>query len=168
MNARTLTTIAVSALLLSTACDKGSGGAASTSPSSSATASTAAANTTTAPATTSAAAATSAAPAANLALAGTCTTKAGARVLTCTEYYGKLPDGIEAQCKKDDGTFVAGTTPCSTTDATGKCAHKATATANQIEVSYKTSVGDPKGSCEALGNTWTAVAADSKPDAKKK
>jgi hypothetical protein len=95
-------------------------------------------------------------------LSGTCTTKAGARVLDCTEYYGKLPDGVEDSCKKDDGTFAAGSTPCSTDNAIGKCASAGTATASKTVVSYKTSVGDAKGSCEALGNTWTALGAAKK------
>lgn len=92
-----------------------------------------------------------------MALSGSCTTKMGARMLSCTEYYGKLPDGIADSCKKDGGTFTAGATACSTDGATGKCAHAATATANTIDVAYKTSVGDAKGSCEALGNKWAAL-----------
>jgi hypothetical protein len=134
------------ASLASSACDKGSGAP----PSSSATPAAS-------PPATTAPAAAAAAP--NLTLSGTCTTKAGARMLGCTEYYGKLPDGVEASCKKDDGTFASGATPCSADSAVGKCAHAATATAKQVEVSYKTSVGDPKGSCEVLGNTWTALGS---------
>jgi hypothetical protein len=115
------------------------------------------------PGTTSAAATTAATPtaagaAANLALSGTCVTKAGARVLGCAEYYGKLPDGVADSCKKDEGTFTSGATPCSTANAIGKCAHKGTSAANEVDVAYKTSVGDAKGSCDALGNTWTALS----------
>jgi hypothetical protein len=112
-----------------------------------------------APAASAPAAAASTAPgaAAALPLSGSCTTKAGPRVLGCTEYYGKLPDGAADGCKKDGGTFTAGATACSTDSAIGKCAHTATATANQIDVAYKTSVGDAKGSCTALGNTWTGL-----------
>lgn len=103
------------------------------------------------------------APSAALALAGTCTTKAGARVLGCTEYYGKLPEKVEESCKKDEGTFVAGATRCSTVDAIGQCAPKEPgATASETEVSYKTSVGDAKGSCEALGKIWTSLGAEKK------
>lgn len=110
-----------------------------------------------------AASSTAAAAPAALALAGTCTTKAGARVLACTEYYGKLPDKVEDNCKKDEGTFVAGATRCSTVDAIGQCAPKEPgATASETEVSYKTSVGDAKGSCEALGKTWTPLGAEKK------
>jgi hypothetical protein len=136
--------------LASVACDKGDTKAA---PSSSAAALSATAPTASAPA---------AAAAANLSLSGTCLTKAGARVLGCTEYYGKLPDGVQDSCKKDDGTFASGATPCSTDNAIGKCAHAGTAAANQVDVSYKTSVGDAKGSCDALGNTWTAIAGGKK------
>jgi pyruvate/2-oxoglutarate dehydrogenase complex dihydrolipoamide acyltransferase (E2) component len=153
-------------VVVATGCEKKSEPEAATTPSASAAAPAAksAAPTATAPAaaasTTAAAAA--AAPAA-LALAGTCTTKAGARVLGCTEYYGKLPDKVEDNCKKDEGTFVAGATRCSTVDAIGQCAPKEPgATASETEVSYKTSVGDAKGSCEALGKTWTPLGADKK------
>jgi len=103
-----------------------------------------------------------AAAAANLTLSATCTTKMGARMLGCTEFYGKLPDGAADSCKKDDGTFAPGATPCATDGAIGKCAHGGTAAASQTEVAYKTSVGDAKGSCEALGNTWTALGAAKK------
>lgn len=122
-----------------------------------------------APAATTGAATTAAAAAGGkLALAGTCTTKAGARVLGCAEYYGKLPEKIEETCKKDEGTFLAGATPCSTTAAIGKCEPKdATVASSKTEVSYKTSVGDAKGSCEALGNTWTPLTAAADPKKKK-
>jgi hypothetical protein len=139
--------------VVAAACEKNSEPSAATTPSATAAA----------PAAKSAAPAvttTATAPAA-LALAGTCTTKAGARVLGCTEYYGKLPEKVEESCKKDEGTFVAGATRCSTVDAIGQCAPKEPgASASETEVSYKTSVGDAKGSCEALGKTWTALGAD--------
>jgi hypothetical protein len=79
-------------------------------------------------------------------------------VLDCTEYYGKLPDGVEDGCKKNGGTYAAGSTACDTKDSIGKCASAGTSAASQTVVSYKTSVGDAKGSCEALGNAWTAAA----------
>jgi hypothetical protein len=149
--------------VVAAACEKNSEPSAATTPSATAAApaakSAAPAVTTTATAP-AAASSTAAAPAA-LALAGTCTTKAGARVLGCTEYYGKLPEKVEESCKKDEGTFVAGATRCSTVDAIGQCAPKEPgASASETEVSYKTSVGDAKGSCEALGKTWTALGAD--------
>lgn len=106
--------------------------------------------------------ATTTAPAsgAKLALSATCTTKHGARILGCTEFYGKVPENAEAKCKTDGGTFVAGATPCTSEGAIGKCEPKAPgADASEAEVSYKTSVGDAKGSCDALGRTWTALGA---------
>lgn len=145
---RLVVAVGFAASLASSACSK------SDTPSASAVASVA--PTASAPATATAAASTAAAGAA-LTLSGSCTTKMGARMLSCTEYYGKLPDGIADSCKKDGGVFTAGATACSTDAATGKCAHAATATANTIDVAYKTSVGDAKGSCEALGNKWTAL-----------
>jgi hypothetical protein len=141
---RLVVAVGFAASLASSACSK------SDTPSASAAASVA-------PTASATAAASTAAAGAALALSGSCTTKMGARMLSCTEYYGKLPDGIADSCKKDGGTFTAGATACSTDGATGKCAHAATATANTIDVAYKTSVGDAKGSCEALGNKWAAL-----------
>jgi hypothetical protein len=72
----------------------------------------------------------------------------------CTELHGtSVPVGAADKCKGDEGTFVTGSTPCSPAGATGKCEH-----ATEIEFSYAGAVGDPKGSCEALGNTWTALS----------
>jgi len=141
---RLVVAVGFAASLASSACSK------SDTPSAAAAASVA-------PTASAPAAASTAAAGAALTLSGSCTTKMGARMLSCTEYYGKLPDGIADSCKKDGGVFTAGATACSTDAATGKCAHAATSTANTIDVAYKTSVGDAKGSCEALGNKWTAL-----------
>jgi hypothetical protein len=111
-------------------------------------------------ATATAAATSAAAPPAKLTLSATCTTKHGARILGCTEFYGKVPEKAEATCKTDGGTFVTGATPCTADGAVGKCEPKAPGSdASESEVSYKTSVGDAKGSCELLGKTWTALGA---------
>ena len=149
-----IVSIAIAASLAASACDKSEGNGASAT----ATA-TAATTATSTPQAMPAASATTAPqrPRPSRPYRAAARLKAGARVLGCTEYYGELPDGVEASCKKDDGTFASGATPCSTNNAIGSCAHAGTATASQIEVSYKTSVGDAKGSCEILGNTWTPM-----------
>lgn len=163
MSSKAKILVALVLAVVAAACDKKSepAPAAASTPSAAASPARSAPPTATAPA--AAASTTAAAAPAPLALAGTCTTKAGARVLGCTEYYGKLPDQVEERCKKDEGTFVAGATRCTTVDAIGQCAPKeAGATASETEVSYTTSVGDAKGSCEALGKTWTPLGAGKK------
>lgn len=164
MSSKAKILVALVLAVVAVACEKNEPAAASTpSASAAAPAAKSAAPTTTTTATTAAASSTAAAAPAALALAGTCTTKAGARVLGCTEYYGKLPEKVEDNCKKDEGTFVAGATRCSTVDAIGQCAPKEPGSAaSETEVSYKTSVGDAKGSCEALGKTWTPLGSEKK------
>jgi hypothetical protein len=169
MTTRHLAVFAAIAALNSVACGKKA--TAQETPTTTAASATAPAMTTAAPTMAPAATTAAAAAGAKPALAATCTTKYRSDFLRCTEYYGKLPDKIEESCKKDDGTFVAGATPCPTATATGKCEHKrATAASSMTEVAYKTSPGDPKESCELLGNTWTPLtaAAEPKVDAKKK
>jgi hypothetical protein len=83
----------------------------------------------------------------------------GARTLSCVEYYGAPPAGADASCKKDGGVYSAGATKCPSEGMTGKCEAKARAAGGvgETNISHKGSVGDPKGSCDALGNVWTAA-----------
>jgi hypothetical protein len=106
-----------------------------------------------APATTTAAAA---APV-PMTLSASCLTKYANSILSCVEYYGKVPEKAEADCKKEDGKFVTGATPCTTDGAVGKCEKPPSDGTKLVEVSYKTSVGDPKGSCEIMGHKWSAL-----------
>jgi hypothetical protein len=95
------------------------------------------------------------AAAAKLPIVGTCTISYGSRGLAaCKELHGSsVPSTAADKCKADEGTFAAGTAPCPAAGATGKCDRGA-----EIEFSYAGAVGDPKGSCEILGYTWTAMA----------
>jgi hypothetical protein len=77
----------------------------------------------------------------------------------CTENYGMVPTMAEDMCKGEGGTFTKGATPCATEGVTGKCEFKAKAAGEPGETHfyYSNAVGDPKGSCEALGAAWTAM-----------
>jgi hypothetical protein len=96
-----------------------------------------------------------AAAAAKLPIVATCSISYPNRGLAvCTELHGtSVPVGASEKCKGDEGIFVTGTAPCPSAGATGKCEH-----ATETEFSYAGAVGDPKGSCEVLGNTWTTLA----------
>ena len=69
----------------------------------------------------------------------------------CIEYHASsLPANTAEDCKKNEGIFASGATPCPPAGASGKCER-----ATEIEYSYAGAVGDPKGSCEVMGYKWT-------------
>lgn len=113
----------------------------------------------TAPAT---APATAAVTTGKLPIVATCAVRYGSHgLLVCTETHGtSVPATTSEKCKEDGGTFAAGSTPCPSDGATGKCeyAAKSTAEGARTEVFYPGSVGNPKGSCELLGAIWTSIA----------
>jgi hypothetical protein len=97
-----------------------------------------------------------AAATAKLPIVATCSISypGGRGLAVCTELHGtSVPVGASEKCKGDEGIFVTGAAPCPSAGATGKCEH-----ATETEFSYAGAVGDPKGSCEVLGNTWTTLA----------
>lgn len=96
-----------------------------------------------------------------LPIVATCTVSYGSRGLAvCKELHGaSVPAMAAEKCKEEEGTFAAGATPCPTAGATGKCERAS----GETEVSYAGAVGDPKGSCEALGATWTPMAPAAVP-----
>ena len=110
-------------------------------------------------ATTAAPSASAAAPAGNAAVVATCTTKMGARILSCAEYHGEVPAKAEEECKKEGGTFAAAATPCTSETVMGKCDPKEPGASYVSDYSYKPPVGEPKESCEALGKVWTVIEA---------
>lgn len=95
------------------------------------------------------------------AVLATCDNKFSGKHLECTENYGMVPTMAEDLCKKDGGVFAKGATPCSKDGLTGTCEYKAKnpGEPGEIHYYYPGSVGDPKGSCEALGAVWTAAGA---------
>lgn len=100
------------------------------------------------------------ASAAKLPIAATCSVSYPSRGLAvCTELHGaSVPAGALEKCKGDEGVFATGSAPCAPAGATGKCEH-----GSEVDFYYAAAVGDPKSSCELLGNTWTAMTPAAVP-----
>lgn len=79
----------------------------------------------------------------------------------CSENYGMVPTLAADLCKGEEGVFTKGSTPCPADGVIGTCDFKPKNAGDpgEIHYYYSNSVGDPKGSCEALGAAWTAKAA---------
>jgi hypothetical protein len=92
------------------------------------------------------------------AVLATCNIKALGK---CTENYGMVPTLAGDMCKSDEGTFSKGSTPCPQDGVVGTCEFKPKndGEPGEMHYYYANAVGDPKGSCEALGAVWTAKAA---------
>ncbi|MBK8259532.1 MAG: hypothetical protein IPK82_43600 [Polyangiaceae bacterium] len=95
------------------------------------------------------------------AVLATCTTMHAGKMLECAENFGMVPTLAEDMCKTGGGEFKKGSTPCPRKDMTGSCEYKAKNPGDpgEIHYYYPGSVGDPKGSCEALGAVWTGASA---------
>lgn len=98
----------------------------------------------------------------NLPVLATCTIKYPTRGLAeCRELNGMVPTLASDMCKGDEGSFSMGSTPCPSEGATGKCTYAAKNDGEPGEVHYfyAAAVGDPKGSCELLGASWSTISS---------